>query len=253
MVKKAYLRTLEALSQGQPEHIDCACLIHGTGYEWQYVDRLYNMLCRNLTPEVRLHVFTESTRLVPAPYIKHSLTDWGLSGKKKSWWYKMQLFNNDHHSGPILYFDLDVVVVKNIDWIWQLPINRFWTIRDFKYLWRQQHSGINSSVMWWDTNLHHQIWHHFSRADIAQIIRKFPGDQDYLSSVLFAPNLRYFDLDKIQSWRWQCLDGGFDFRTRKWATPGTGTTIAPETSVLVFHGHPKPHETQDTVIVQHWQ
>ena len=88
--------------------INCACLIHGTGYDWTYVDRLYNMLSRHLTRQVILHVYTEEERTIPAPYIKHGLVDWGIGGPKKSWWYKLQLFNSEHYSGPLLYFDLEI-------------------------------------------------------------------------------------------------------------------------------------------------
>ena len=59
MVDKIKKRT------GVGEYIDCACLIHHTLYDWSYVDKLYNSLCRNLTPTVRLHVYTESNRFVP--------------------------------------------------------------------------------------------------------------------------------------------------------------------------------------------
>ena len=97
--------------------VDCACVIHGTGYDWTYVDRLYNMLNKHISRGVRLHVYTEADRPVPTPYIKHTLTDWGISGPKRAWWYKMQLFNPDHFRGQLLYFDLDTVIVNNIDWI----------------------------------------------------------------------------------------------------------------------------------------
>ena len=116
--------------------IDCACVIHGDLYSWKYVDRLYSMLSRNITQGIRLHVYTEERRLVPPPYIKHSLDDWKIGGPKKSWWYKMQLFNTAHHAGPLLYFDLDTVIVKNIDWLVNLPLSYFWAVRDFKYLWK---------------------------------------------------------------------------------------------------------------------
>ena len=95
--------------------IDCACVIHGDAYSWTYVERLYNMLSRHVTPGIRLHVYTEADRSVPAPMIKHALTDWSISGPRRAWWYKMQLFNTQHHAGPLLYFDLDTVIVRNID------------------------------------------------------------------------------------------------------------------------------------------
>jgi len=70
--------------------IDCACLIHDTLYDWSYVDKLYNSLQRNLTPKVRMHVYTESSRYVPDTYIRHNLEEWdGVRGPKRSWWYKI--------------------------------------------------------------------------------------------------------------------------------------------------------------------
>ena len=233
--------------------IDCACVIHGEAYAWTYVERLYNMLNRHITPDIRLHVYTESDRPVPAPMIKHVLTDWGIGGPKQSWWYKMQLFNPEHHAGPLLYFDLDTVIVGNIDWIWQLPTAYFWAVRDFKYLWRPTYSGLNSSVMWWDTTKHTQIWDQFTQEDLSKIVRKYHGDQDYISNSVPINQRRFFDLDRAKSWRWQCVDGGYDFKKKRHFTPGSSTCFSPTTSIVVFHGQPKPAETLDPAIVQHWQ
>jgi hypothetical protein len=244
---------VKAYQTGIATHIDCACLFHGSGYSWQYVDHLYNMLCRNLSLQVRLHVYTEADRTVPEPYIKHSLVDWGIGGPKKSWWYKMQLFNIQHHNGPLLYFDLDTVIAKNIDWIWQLPLSKFWTIRDFKHMWRPTSYTINSSVMWWNTGEFSKIWNTFQTTDLIQIMRKFPGDQDYLTAEIEPQQLRFFNEEYVKSWRWQCLDGGYNFKYRKWNSPGNGTMIPEKTSILIFHGDPKPHSIQDTVIADYWK
>ena len=175
-----------------PGPIDCACVIHGEAYAWTYVERLYNMLTRHITPGIRLHVYTEADRPVPTHMIKHALTDWGIGGPKQSWWYKMQLFNTEHHAGPLLYFDLDTVIVGSIDWIWQLPTAYFWALRDFKYLWRPTHSGLNSSVMWWDTTKHTHVWKQFAQEDLPKTMRKYHGDQDYNSSVIPVQQRRFF-------------------------------------------------------------
>lgn len=235
------------------DKIDCACVIHGNAYDWQYVDRLYSMLSRNLSWPVKLHVYTEASRPVPQPYVKHDLEDWGITGPKKSWWYKMQLFNSRHHAGRLLYFDLDTVIVKNIDWIVSLGSKNFWTIKDFKWLWKTTNWGINSSVMSWDTTRYHWIWDKFRQENLTLLIRKYPGDQDYISAILGPTGYRFFDENLVKSWRWQCLDGGYDFKRRAWKTPGAGTNINDETSILVLHGKPKPHQIHDPVIVQHWQ
>lgn len=232
--------------------IDCACVIHGDGYNWRYVDTLYQMLCRHLTRPVKLHVYTEASRAVPAPYIKHELEDWQIGGPKRSWWYKVQLFNSEHFQGNLLYFDLDVVITQNIDWIWQLKTRHFWAVKDFKYLWRPTFQGINSSIMWWDTTQYDWVWKNFQELNLKQTISRFAGDQDYLNSVITAQHRRFFNTDYVKSWRWQCLDGGYDFKRRIWKTPGSGTQLTNTTSVLVFHGQPKPHEIVDPIIVNNW-
>jgi hypothetical protein len=64
--------------------IDCACVIHGNLYPWEYVERLYHMIQTNLACPVRFHVFTEHDRPVPATMIKHILQDWpGIAGRKE--------------------------------------------------------------------------------------------------------------------------------------------------------------------------
>lgn len=233
--------------------IDCACVIHSDAYNWNYVDKLYSMLSRNITAGVRLHVYTEPNRVVPAPYIRHDLIDWGFGGPKKSWWYKMQLFNANHVCGPLLYFDLDVVITKNIDWIWQLPPQTFWSVRDFKHLWRPTFYGVNSSIMWWDTARYHYVWEQFVKENLAQILKKYHGDQDYITEAIHPDQRKFFDQMLIKSWRWQALDGGFDFKRRSYCTPGTGTNITDNTAILIFHGNPKPDQVQDPVVAQYWQ
>ena len=233
--------------------VDCACVIHGTAYSWTYVERLHSMLSRHITPGIRLHVYTEANRSVPEPMIKHELETWTITSSKKSWWYKMQLFNPAHHAGPLLYFDLDTVIVGNLDWIWQLPTTYFWAIRDFKYLWRPNHTGINSSVIWWDTQDYKNIWSTFVQQDLTAIMGKYPGDQDYMSAMIPENQRRFFDATRVQSWRWQCVDGGYNFQKRRYHTPGTGTQVADSTSIMVFHGNPKPDQITDQTVLAHWQ
>lgn len=242
---------LEVYNELKP--IDCACVIYGDRYSWSYVDRLYNMLSRHSSRKINLHVYTEANRVVPSPMIKHTLAEWPISGPKQLWWYKMQLFNPQQHSGPMLYFDLDVVITKSIDWIYQLPLEYFWTVRDFKYLWRPATYNINSSIMWWDTTKYSYVYDRFIKQDLKNTMGKYRGDQDYLNDVITQEKRRLFDTKHIQSWRWQSLDGGYNFSKRLYNKPGTGTVIPHQTSVLIFHGDPKPDQVTDPVIVHYWQ
>jgi len=232
--------------------IDCACLIHGNYYSWRYVDNLYQNLCRNLTPRVRLHVYTEPERSVPSHMIHHALKPWPVvPGAKSSWWYKIQLFDPEFHSGPLLYFDLDTIVVNNIDWIWRLSTQDFWAVRDFRYLLLGSRSSVNSSVMWFDTRKWWDVCRDFD-PNSRFCGTKWKGDQDYINDKIPLARKKYFDTGQIKSWRWELHDGGYNFRTRKQNAPGAGTQIPGSTSVIVFHGNPKPHEIKDSVIASYW-
>jgi hypothetical protein len=188
--------------------------------------------------------------------IKHAVKEWpGISGPKREWWYKMQLFNPEHYSGNLLYFDLDCVIINDLSWIPALSTECFWTIRDFRYLQRKSYSGMNSSVMWWNVSKFAHVWHEFDQLDINRTVVKYPGDQDYLEVAIDPNQRRHFDQQHLQSWRWQVRDGGYNFSTRKPNAPGSGSNayIGGDTSILVFHGKPKPHEcTADPVIANNW-
>lgn len=235
-------------------HIDCACLIHGTAYDWTYVDRLYSMLSRNFSWPIRLHVWTEAARPVPPHMIKHNIDEWpDVHGPRRAWWYKMQMFNSEIFSGRLTYFDLDVVVTGNLDWVLEIDPRFFWAIRDWKYLWRPHWQGINSSVMTWDTTKFHWVWEQFKQNQLDTIMRQYPGDQDFLSSTINERDRRFFNPGPIQSWRWEVFDGGLEFHTRRYRQPGAGPVLPPHTRLIVFHGRPKPHEITHELISRYWQ
>lgn len=233
--------------------INCACVIHGSGYSWDYVERLYNMLSRQISVDINFHVYTEPERSVPPHMIKHCLEPWpDANGPKKSWWNKMQLFNPEHFTGNLLYLDLDVVIVNGLDWVAQSNTDYFWTLRDFRYL---QHpcSAMNSSMMWWNVSKFAHVWHEFNREPRETIIKRYHGDQDYLNIAITHQYKRFWDDRYFQSWRWQCQEGGYDFPRRRHRAPGTPAQVDPDASVIVFHGRPKPHEVNDPIVEAHWR
>ena len=259
---KQQIRAAKALhrAQKQPPRVvrrhrmDVGCVIHGRAYDWVYVERLRSMVARNLSVPVTMHVWTEHDRSVPPDYVKHCLEDWpGISGPKKSWWYKMQMFNPEHFAGDLLYFDLDVVICDGLDWILEYSTERFWTLRDFRYLQRSSFNRMNSSMMWWNVTQQAQTWQQFQIMTAAVAQTRYHGDQDFLQEFLAADQRRFFPDQHAQSWRWSARDGGWDFATRRYRAPNTGTRIQPGASVLVFHGHPKPHEITDPVIDNLWR
>jgi hypothetical protein len=245
--------TKRLLKQGYIVEIHCACLIHDTKYDWSYVDKLYRSLCRNLTPKVIFHVFTENNRPVPEPYIRHDLIEWpDIRGPKKSWWYKIQMFDPNHHSGQLLYFDLDTLIIDNIDWIWRLSSDYFWAVQDFKYLFRNRRNTLNSSVMWFNTNKYAYVLQDFDADKVRKNILRYHGDQDYIHEKIPSEKLRYFDPTRVLSYKWQVKEGGYNFSTRKYFKPGEISWPPPDSDILVFHGNPNPHEEDHPVIRDNW-
>lgn len=256
MVKTAKRRAAleRAAMTPQDGHIDCACVIHGTVYDWTYVERLYSSLTRNFSWPVRLHVWTEATRAVPEHMIRHDLEEWpDVRGPRKAWWYKMQMFDSTRFRGRLTYFDLDVVITGNLDWILATDPRYLWAIRDWRYLWRPTWQGINSSVMTWDTTRFGHVWDTFSQNQLTTVMRQFPGDQDFLSSIVDQKDRRFFDPGPIQSWRWEIVDGGLEPNTRRYRRPDAGPVMNPAARILVFHGRPKPHEIDHEIIHQNWR
>jgi hypothetical protein len=233
--------------------IDVGCVLHGNAYDWTYAERLYNMVGRHMPLPVQFHVWTEADRPVPPHMHKHNLTEWpGLGGPRKSWWYKIQLFNSAHFAGDLLYFDLDVVICNDISWVIDSHTDYFWTLRDFRYLQKPTHAGMNSSMMWWNTQRFDWVWNSFVQQGWSNVSRRWPGDQDFLNHTIPLTQKRFFEDRRVQSWRWALHDGGWDFCNRRPRRPGTGTQIPPECSVAIFHGKPKPHQIADPAIVANW-
>jgi hypothetical protein len=153
----------------------------------------------------------------------------------------------------LLYFDLDTVIIKKLDWIPRLSLEYCWTVKDFKFLWKPLSHEANTSVMWFDTNKFNYVYKNFKGLDLHQTMLKYRGDQDFVTDQVKTTCLRFFDQNRVKSWRWQCLDGGYDFQYRKHRAPGQGTLIDGNTSVLVFHGNPKPHKINDKVVQDLWK
>jgi hypothetical protein len=106
--------------------------------------------------------------------------------------------------------------------------------------------------MWWDTGRFAYVWHDFQQQQLQQLIRRYRGDQDYLDQIIPNSQVRFLDPERIKSWRWQCLDGGYKLNRSVQATD-TATVLPSNTDVMIFHGQPKPDQIKDPVITHHWQ
>lgn len=95
------------------------CIRWGEKYGVDYVNRLYGMVARNITPPFDFYCFTDrpdgvrpEVRCLPLPDLGCELpkTRQGIWGKSRLWRADLGGL-----SGPVLFVDLDVVIVGSLD------------------------------------------------------------------------------------------------------------------------------------------
>ncbi len=225
-------------------------LKHGTKYGSEYVNKLYNMVSRNLTVPFDFYCFTEDpTNLNPKIKIKTL-----PRGLFTGWWWKPYIFKQGHFpDGDLnLFFDLDMVIAGNIDKLVSYLPGEFVGLEDVGRVFRRVPPKLGSAVLRWPSNHYSNIWEKLEKDPT--LVKKFHGDQDWIWH-LYKNQIKFFPETWIQSYKWEIRDrselerqgGKYVFKTIR------NPDINPDCSVIAFHGTPNPEDVQDPVIVDNWQ
>jgi hypothetical protein len=183
----------------------------------EYVNKLHGMVARNLSAvEGRFICFTDDDTGLNNGIEVQPLQD----RHAKGWWSKLGLFAPGvfKHTDRILYFDLDTVIVGDLDEIAAYD-GPFAMLRDF-----YRSGGFQSSVMAWRGGFGarlYQKWVSSGRPESAA------GDQSWIEQHLHEPPVILQDKfpGKFVSYKAHCQP------------------FPPEgSSVVVFHGEPRPHD-----------
>lgn len=132
------------------------------------------------------------------------------------WWAKISLFQPGRFEGRVLYLDLDVTVVGNLDDLADYPYP-FAAIRDYQFPLK-----LNSSVMAWDAGVADRLFAEFSPSVMARL----RGDQDWIHERMSATT---FPKCWCPSYKAHVLPAG---------------RVPDDARVVVFHGKPKPWEIE---------
>ena len=145
------------------------CVYWGNKYHPAYVYELRDAVKKNLTVEHEFKCITVDkfpgiiTRNPPVSY--------------SGWWQKLGLFAPQVATGPSLYFDLDVVITGNLDYLVPFTECEFAAPENWA---RSGHGGIQSSVMAWKGNYHLP----YASFDYPVDSERLWGDQEFLWELL---------------------------------------------------------------------
>ncbi len=229
------------------------CLKHGTKYSSQYVNNLNNMVKRHTTVPYEFVCFTDDVRGIDPGIRTMSLKELGVYG----WWYKVIFFDKNFPlQGNLLYFDLDIVIHKNIDGLFTYSPDQFTICRDFNRSLRFDWNKMNSSVFRLKSGSMGYVYDEFIK-DYSAHMRRFHGDQDWIYAQVQPRKgeWAFWPDEWIQSYKWemrdrkdlQRIDGVRNFINK--AKP----KVLSNCSIAVFHGEPHPHQCNDPWVVDNWR
>lgn len=225
------------------------CLKHGNKYSSTYVNKLYNMVKRHCTLPVGFACITEDAsnlnqdiKVIPLP----------RQPQLQGWWFKPWVFSAEFPlEGTIIFLDLDIVIIDNIDNLWFHHPGKFCIIRDFNRSNIKDWNKFNSSIFKFEKGSCNFIWDNLIR-DVS-VTKKMHGDQDWIFSQM-RHHYQFWPDEWIQSYKWEIRNRndvvrvGMKRQFKDIANP----KIDPRTKILVFHGDPKPDDVQDPIIVDNW-
>lgn len=185
--------------------IDVWCVFCGTKYHPGYVYALREAVAKNLKAEHRFRCLADRE----LPDIDVTLMRRGWTG----WWSKLELF--DVAEGPSLYFDLDVIITGELDYLVPYTWERFAAPANWA---KSGHGGIQSSVMAWNA-----FWREPPKRFNPDVdMTRLWGDQEFLWELLGDDWVR---IPGVWSFKYHCT-----------------SQLRGDEHVVVFHGKPDPHE-----------
>lgn len=184
-------------------------------YKKEYVDLLYNQ-CKKHAPKVEFVCISDDPTVPGYIKMEHS---W------PRWWPKMEIFKIH---GPVLYLDLDTIIVNNIDdLIKKASQHEFVGIRDFYKDHRMQRT-LGSGVMFWTGDMRY-LYEEFLKDPQKNMdectTTRWWGDQGFIEKTIKHKVVYWQDItpQKLVSWKVHCKNG-----------------VPKDAAIIAFHGKPKP-------------
>lgn len=204
----------------------------GPGYRAEYPNKMLSMLKRHLQAPFKLHCLTDDAADLN-PEIAVIRPDVILPG----WWNKLYVFSGLMPQGPLLYLDLDQILLNDITGIVE-------ECQKYPFACYADHihwQGVKLGTAWMQfeghslLNIFEGFWN--SRRKVMYDYQS-GGDQVYLGPLL--QDVFYWDEvfpGAVASYKFDLKKGN----------------PKPENKLVNCHGNPKPHQITDDWVKEHWQ
>jgi hypothetical protein len=217
------------------------CIKWGEKFGPEYVNRLYGMVRRNITGDFRLICFTDRSEGLREEIEPYPLPELGCEHPKRTWgkWPKTALWGKELFglSGPVLFVDLDSVIVDNIDGYFEygdeddVILARNWA-KPFSKLGQ-------TSVFRFPIGKNPHILENF-RNDPQAVADKYRYEQHYVTASVTG-GIKFWPEQWTRHFRLHCLPG--------WPMRYFRAAKLPKNSKIVtFPGGPNPGDVQ----LGHW-
>ncbi|HET97966.1 MAG TPA: hypothetical protein ENN98_04625 [Desulfurivibrio alkaliphilus] len=213
------------------------CMKWGNKYSPEYVNILARMVRRNITPPYRFICLTddpagieEEVEIRPIPSFTEPAPEYYRQCQA---WRKLLLFEDPLYdlTGKILFFDLDVVIVGNIDCFFAYA-DKLAIVEN----WSQPNRLIGqASAFCFEVGRYRELLSEYL-IHPDETARQYRTEQVYITRRLGRGNFEFFPAEWCRSFKFHCMPGGV---LNSFFTP---RQVGKEARVIVFHGNPNPPE-----------
>ncbi len=210
--------------------VNVICMKWGTKYGPDYVNTLYSMVKRHLTLPFRFVCLTDDTNGFTDGIESFPIPPLDIPDGPERGWDKLVTFTSPLYDlqGQVLFLDLDVVIVDNIDCFFEFDAE-FPIIKD----WVKKDVTGNSSVYRFTANQHQDILDNFKQ-NHGQVRKDVRNEQEYLSQYVASQDkLTYWPDDWCKSFKYHCIQRGISQWFKAPVKPA-------DAKIVVFHGNPNP-------------
>lgn len=224
-----------------------ACIKWGTAFGPDYVNRLYSGVRRHLPGPIRFLCMTEETRglhpdvevlpLPVEPFHEEMAAALAVANRQGAM-RKVSLFRPgliEGLEGPVLGFDLDVVITGDLTPIWEMAEGKVAMRADWVEARRGRPTG-HGSVFRFDPARHGYLYEEIAADPKGEVERARGSEQRYTSlKAQGRGDFAYIPGDLVVSFKHDCLD----LPPLNWMREAR---LPENARVVCFHGHPKMPE-----------